>query len=167
MCLFFIKKISQQKTLSSQKQFDLIFKKIFFFYFKRKILLRNFEKFRNIILFVDYIKFDPQTFDCYIFCFNFFLILFLRIWFNLIFILPLVFIFMIVICFSLIIFLIKIFYLSNSVPILFIVTYFILNNLWNYNYYCFNFIIFQFFYLLDLIFIILIVIYFIWDNLWN
>jgi hypothetical protein len=147
----------------------LIFRKIFPFYFKRKTLLRNFEKFWNIILFADYIKFDPQTFDCYIFYFKsfFFLILSLRIWFNLIFILPLVFIFMIVICFFLIIFLIKIFYLSNSVLILFIVTYFILNNLWNYNYYYFNFIIFQFFYLLDLIFINLIVIYFIWDNLWN
>jgi len=24
------------------------------------------------MLFADYIKFDPQTFDCYIFCFDFF-----------------------------------------------------------------------------------------------
>jgi hypothetical protein len=75
--------------------------------------------------------------------------------------------FMIVICFSLIIFLIEIFYLSNLVLIVLIVTYFIWNNLWNCNYYYFNFFIFQFFYLLDLIFIILIIIYFIWDNLWN
>jgi len=64
-------------------------------------------------------------------------------------------------------FLIEIFYLSNLVLILLIVTYFIWNNLWNVNYYYFNFFIFQFFYFLDLISIILIIIYFIWDNLWN
>jgi len=64
-------------------------------------------------------------------------------------------------------FLIEIFYLSNLVSILLIVTYFIWNNLWNVNYYYFNFFIFQFFYFLDLIFIILIIIYFIWYNLWN
>jgi hypothetical protein len=62
-------------------------------------------------------------------------------------------------------FLIEFFYLSNLVLILFIVTYFIWNNLWNVNY--FNFFIFYFFYFLDLISIILIIIYFIWDNLWN
>jgi hypothetical protein len=41
-------------------------------------------------------------------------------------------------------FLIEIFYLSNLVLILFIVTYFIWNKLWNVNYYYFNFFIFQF-----------------------
>jgi len=64
-------------------------------------------------------------------------------------------------------FFIEIFYLSNLVLILLIVTYFFWNNLWNVNYYYFNFFIFYFFYFLDLIFIILIIIYFIWDNLWN
>jgi len=64
-------------------------------------------------------------------------------------------------------FLIEIFYLSYLVLILLIVTYFIWNDLWNVNYYYFNFFIFQFFYFLDLISIILIIIYFIWDNLWN
>jgi len=64
-------------------------------------------------------------------------------------------------------FLIENFYLSNLVLIILIVTYFIWNNLWNGNYYYFNFFIFQFFYFLNLISIILIVIYFIWDNLWN
>jgi hypothetical protein len=141
---------------------------VFSFYFGRKTFFKNCKNFKNIILFTDYNKFGPQTFYCYIFYFeSFFLILPLRIWFNLVFVLTLVFIFMIVICFSLIIFLIKIFYLSNLVLILLIVTYFIWNNLWNCNYYYFNFIIFQFFYLLDLIFIILIVVYFIWDNLLN
>ena len=64
-------------------------------------------------------------------------------------------------------FLIKVFYLSNLVIILLIVTYFIWNNLWNVNYYYFNFFIFQFFYFLDLISIILIIIYFIWDKIYS
>jgi hypothetical protein len=64
-------------------------------------------------------------------------------------------------------FFIEIFYLSNLVIIFLIVTYFIWNNLWNVNYYYFNFLIFYFFYFLDLISIILIIIYFIWDNLWT
>ena len=64
-------------------------------------------------------------------------------------------------------FLIEIFHLSNLVLIFFIVIYFIWNNLWNVNYYYFNFFIFQFLYFLDLISVILIIIYFIWDNLWN
>jgi len=62
---------------------------------------------------------------------------------------------------------IEIFYLSNLVIILLIVTYFFWNNLWNVNYYYFNFFIFYFFYFLNLISIILIIIYFVWDNLWN
>jgi hypothetical protein len=52
-------------------------------------------------------------------------------------------------------FFIEIFYLSNLILILLIVTYFIWNNLWNVNYYYFNFFIF----FLDLISIILIIIY--------
>jgi hypothetical protein len=35
--------------------------------FRRKILSESCEKFRNVILFANYIKFDPQTFDCYIY----------------------------------------------------------------------------------------------------
>ena len=35
--------------------------------FGRKTLSRSYEKFRNVILFADYIKFDLQTFDCYIY----------------------------------------------------------------------------------------------------
>jgi len=35
--------------------------------FGQKTLSRSCEKFRNVILFADYIKFDPQTFDCYIY----------------------------------------------------------------------------------------------------
>ena len=35
--------------------------------FGRKTIFESYEKFRNVILFTDYIKFDPQTFDCYIY----------------------------------------------------------------------------------------------------
>jgi hypothetical protein len=62
-------------------------------------------------------------------------------------------------------FFIEIFYLSNLILILLIVTYFIWNNLWNVNYYIL--ISSSFIFFLDLISIILIIIYFIWDNLWN
>jgi len=57
LCLFVIKKVGQQKTLFG-----------------------SCEKFRNVILFADYIKFGPQTFDClhiyiyiyiYIYCFEY------------------------------------------------------------------------------------------------
>jgi hypothetical protein len=49
--------------------------------FGRKTLSGSCEKFRNIILFADYIKFDSQNFDCYIyFVLNiYFLILYLKI----------------------------------------------------------------------------------------
>ena len=87
--LFVNRKIDQWKIFFSQKKLTWFLKKCFFFW--RKTLFRSYEKFRNIILFVDYNKFSPQTFDCYIFCFeSFFLISPLRIWFNLIFILTLV-----------------------------------------------------------------------------
>jgi hypothetical protein len=32
-----------------------------------KTLSESCEKFRNVILFADYIKFGPQTFDCYMY----------------------------------------------------------------------------------------------------
>jgi hypothetical protein len=35
--------------------------------FGRKTLSGSCEKFKNVILFADYIKFGPQTFDCYIY----------------------------------------------------------------------------------------------------
>jgi hypothetical protein len=108
ICLL-LKKLINEKHFSVKEKFSLVSRKVFFFYFKGKTLSRSCEKFRNIILFADYNKFGPQTFDCYIFCFDFFSISLLRIWFILIFILTLVFIFMIVICFSLIVFLIEIF----------------------------------------------------------
>jgi hypothetical protein len=55
-----------------KEKFGLVSRKVFSFYFGRKTLSGSCEKFKNIILFTDYIKFDSQTFDCYIFYFDFF-----------------------------------------------------------------------------------------------
>jgi len=56
-----------KKHFSVKEKFGLVFRKVFSFYFERKTLSENYEKFRNVILFADYIKFDPQTFNCYIY----------------------------------------------------------------------------------------------------
>jgi hypothetical protein len=48
-------------------KFGLVFRKVFSFYFGRKTLSGSCEKFRNVILFADYIKFRPQTFNYYIY----------------------------------------------------------------------------------------------------
>jgi len=157
-----------EKHFPVKGKISLVSRKVFSFDFERKTLFGNYEKFRNIILFADYIKFGPQTFDCYIYIYILFWIFIFQ--FH-----PLEFNFYInfsphfynCYLFFPYHFLIEIFYLLNLILILLIVTYFIWNNLWNVNYYFFNFFIFQFFYFLDLISIILIIIYFIWDNLWN
>ena len=101
-----------------------------------KTLSGSCEKFRNVILFADYIKFGPQTFDYYIyilfwiFIFQFHLLKFIfyinfgPYFYN---------------CYLFFSyhFFIEIFYLSNLIPFFFIVTYFIWNNLWNFDYYLF------------------------------
>jgi uncharacterized membrane protein len=68
LCLFAIRKVGQRKifsdqrkTLSSQGKFSLVFRKVFSFYFGRKTLFGSCEKFKNVILFIDYIKFGSQT----------------------------------------------------------------------------------------------------------
>jgi len=141
-CVYLLlKKFVNKKHFPIKEKFGLISKKMFSFYFGRKTLSGSCEKFRNVILFADYIKFDPQTFDCYIYFvlniyfsisslikFNFY-INFDPYFYNCYLFFP---------CY----FLIKNFYLSNLILILLIVTYFILNNLWNVNYYYFNFFIF-------------------------
>jgi len=53
-----------EKHFPIKGKFSLVFRKVFSFYFGRKTLSGSCEKFKNIILFVDYIKFGPQTFDC-------------------------------------------------------------------------------------------------------
>jgi hypothetical protein len=54
------------KHFPVKEKIGLVSRKVFSFYFGRKTLSGSCEKFRNVILFADYIKFDPQTFDCYI-----------------------------------------------------------------------------------------------------
>ena len=66
-CLFVIGKLVNGKHFSIKGKFSLVFRKVFSFYFGQKKLSGSCEKFRNVILFADYIKFDPQTFDCYIY----------------------------------------------------------------------------------------------------
>ena len=67
LCLFAIRKGGQRKTLSSQRKIWLGFQESVFLYFRRKTLSGSCEKIKNIILFANYIKFGPQTFDCYIY----------------------------------------------------------------------------------------------------
>jgi len=61
-----LEKLVNKKYFPVKKKFNFVFRKVFYFYFGRKTLFKSCEKFKNIILFTDYIKFDPQTFDCYI-----------------------------------------------------------------------------------------------------
>ena len=104
-------------------KFDLFSRKVFSFYFGWKTFSGSYEKFKNVMLFADYIIFDPQTFDCYIY---FVLNIFFQFY-------PLEFNFYInfghhfynCYLFFPYHFLIEIFYLLNLILILFIVTYFI------------------------------------------
>jgi len=67
--LFAFRKLVNEKHFPVKEKFGLVFRKVFSFYSGRKTLFESCEKFRNIILFADYIKFDSQTFDCYIYIF--------------------------------------------------------------------------------------------------
>ena len=62
-----LEKLVNGKHFSVKEKFGLVSRKVFSFYFGRKTLSGSCEKFKNVILFVDYIKFGPQTFDCYIY----------------------------------------------------------------------------------------------------
>jgi len=66
LCLFAIRKFGQRKTLSSQRKIWLSFQESVFL---KNLSGKHFlEVVKNLemSLFADYIKFDPQTFDCYI-----------------------------------------------------------------------------------------------------
>jgi len=77
-CIYLLlEKLINEKYFSVKEKFDLIFRKVFFFYFRRKTLSESSEKFRNVILFTDYIKFGPQTFNYYIYIYIIFNICFL------------------------------------------------------------------------------------------
>jgi hypothetical protein len=56
-----------ENTFQSKKNLAWFPGKCFPEKFGRKTLSGNCEKFRNVILFADYIKFGPQNFDCYIY----------------------------------------------------------------------------------------------------
>jgi len=62
-----LEKLVNEKHFPVKGKFGLVFRKMFSFYFGRKTLSRSCEKFKNVILFADYIKSGPQTFDCYIY----------------------------------------------------------------------------------------------------
>jgi len=62
-----LEKLVNRKHFPVKEKFGLISRKIFSFYFWWETLSGSREKFRNVILFGDYIKFGPQTFDCYIY----------------------------------------------------------------------------------------------------
>jgi len=70
MCLFAIGKVGQRKTLYSQRKIWLGF--------QESVSLENLngKHFPEVVknlemsLFADYIKFDSQTFNCYIYCFE-------------------------------------------------------------------------------------------------
>jgi hypothetical protein len=62
-----LEKLVNGKHFTVKGKFGLVSRKVFSFYFERKTLSRSYEKFKNVILFADYIKFGPQTFDCYIY----------------------------------------------------------------------------------------------------
>jgi len=67
MCLFAIRKVGQQKILFSQRKIWLGFKESVFL---ENLSGKHFpEVMKNLemSLFANYIKFDPQTFDCYIY----------------------------------------------------------------------------------------------------
>jgi hypothetical protein len=59
---------STKNTLQSKKNLAWFSGKYFPEKFGQKTLSGSCKKFKNVILFADYIKFGPQTFDCYI-CF--------------------------------------------------------------------------------------------------
>ena len=55
-------KLANGKHFRVKEKFNLISRKMFSFYFGRKIFYRSCEKSKNILLFVDYIKFGLQSF---------------------------------------------------------------------------------------------------------
>jgi hypothetical protein len=146
LCLFAIRKVGQRKTLFSQRKIWISF--------QVSVSLENLdgkhfpEVVKNLeisyylliisnlvlkLLIVIYILFWIFIFQIHLLKFNFY-INFGTHFYN---------------CYLLFSyhFLIEIFYLSNLILILLIVTYFIWNNSWNVNYYDFNFFIFHFYFI--------------------
>jgi len=139
-CIYLLlEKLVNKKHFLVKEKLAWFPEKCFFKKFGRKIFSGSCEKFRKVILFANYIKFGPQTFDCYIYLFWIFIFQFHLLKFNFYINFDPYF----YNCYLL--FPYYYFYLSILILILLIVTYFIWNNLWNINYYYFNFFIFYFF----------------------
>ena len=49
---------AEYKILFVKEKIDFVYKKVFYFYFGWNTLFKGCKKFKNIILFVNYIKFD-------------------------------------------------------------------------------------------------------------
>jgi hypothetical protein len=62
-----LEKLVKKNTFQSKKNLAWFPRKCFPGKFGWKTLSESCEKFRNIILFANYIKFDPQNFNCYIY----------------------------------------------------------------------------------------------------
>jgi hypothetical protein len=62
-----LEKLINEKHFPVKEKFGLVSRKVFSFYFEQKTLSGSCENFRNVILFTDYIKFDPQISNCYIY----------------------------------------------------------------------------------------------------
>jgi hypothetical protein len=113
-----LEKLVNGKHFSVKGKFGLVSRKVFSW--------KIYEKFRNVILFTVYIKFGPQNFDCYIYIYILFWIFIFQFhllkfnfyinfsphFYNCYLLFPYHY-------------LIEIFYLSNLILILLIVTYFI------------------------------------------
>jgi len=61
-----LKKLVNGKHFPVKGKFGLIFRKVFSWKIWTENTFRKFVKNLEMSLFADYIKFDPQTFDCYI-----------------------------------------------------------------------------------------------------
>jgi len=69
--LLSLEKLFNEKYFLVKEKFNFVFKKVFFFYFKQKTLFRNYKKFKNIVIFANNIKFNSQTFNYFIFFFEY------------------------------------------------------------------------------------------------
>jgi len=144
LCLFDIRKVGQRKILSSRRKIWLGFQESIFLknlsgkHFLKVVKNLEMSYYLQIIsnlviklLIAIYILFWIFVFQFHLLKFNFY-INFGPHFYNCYLLFPYHFF-------------IEIFYVLNLVSILLIVTYFFWNNLWNVNYYYFNFFIFHFF----------------------
>jgi hypothetical protein len=131
---FSLKILINKKHFTIKKKINFISKIVISFYFLPETLFRSYKKFRNIMLFTDYIKFDPRTFNCYIFYFESFFFKFHPLEFDLIWFLYQLWSLFLSFLFVFLLSLIDFFLSIRFSLYFFIVIYFIWNNLWNNNF---------------------------------